>query len=564
MKQVLSKIITKYLDGFSESEIENLLETPPETELGDYSLPCFSLSKKLKKSPIVIADQLKSDLENDLDQSMVSELQSVKGYLNIFLNKSGYTKFVLDKISDPNLGFCTKANDKVICMDYSSPNIAKNFHVGHLRTTVIGNSLYKIYSKLGYTVIRMNHLGDWGTQFGKLIVAYKNWSSKEKVEKDGIEELLRIYVLFNTEAESNPSLKEEARSWFARMEQGDEEALSIWKWFKDISLKEFERVYKLLNVEFDYYLGESFYMDKVPALVEELKAKGLLEESQGANIINLEKYNMPPCLITKSDGSSIYHSRDIAAVLYRKKTFDIEKCFYITGLEQKLHFAQVFKAVELMGYDAAGLVHIPYGLVSLDGEKLSTRTGNIIYAEDILHEAIKRSYELISKKNADLSNKEQIAKIVGVGAIIFHDLFNQRIKNINFSWDEVLSFEGASGPYVQYTYARAKSILRKSSIEKVNTCIDVEMLTDEVSYELVKELSKYSDKVEEAALRYEPSVIARYVFGLASAFNKFYHECNILNAEKSRKEARLLLVYVTQRVIKDAMELLGIQCPEEM
>ncbi|QHQ60190.1 arginine--tRNA ligase [Anaerocolumna sedimenticola] len=565
MKKVLSKMIIKYLDGFSENEVEQLLEIPPETKMGDYSLPCFALSKKIKKSPVIIANQLKSDLDNDMDKGVVSEIQNINGYLNIYLNKSSYIHYIFEKANNLNIGISFEFKNKVICMDYSSPNIAKNFHVGHLRTTVIGNSLYKIYRKLGYKVIRINHLGDWGTQFGKLIVAYKNWSSQDKVEQCGIEELLRIYVLFNAEAERNPKLKEEARSWFSKMEQGDEEALSIWKWFKEISLKEFKRVYKLLNVEFDYYIGESFYMDKVPALVTELKEKGLLEESQGANIVCLEKYNMPPCLITKSDGSSIYHSRDMAAVLYRKKKYDFEKCLYITGLEQKLHFAQVFKAIEEMGYDwAEELVHIPYGLVSLEGEKLSTRTGNIVYAEDILKEAIHRSYKLISQKNSNLKNKEQIAEMVGVGAIIFHDLFNQRIKNVNFSWDEVLSFEGASGPYIQYTYARAKSILRKGNVEKANMQINVNMLTDEVSYELVKELSKYEDKVEEAALRYEPSVIARYVWGLATSFNKFYHDCNILNAEKSIKEARLVLVYLTQKIIKDAMDLLGIQCPEEM
>jgi arginyl-tRNA synthetase len=565
MKKVLSKMITKYLNGFSESEIEHLLEIPPELKMGDYSLHCFSLSKKLKISPIVIANQLKSDLDKDFDKSVISELKCMKGYLNIHLNKNNFIKFVLDNTFEHNMGFSIEDDKKVMCMDYSSPNIAKNFHVGHLRTTVIGNSLYKIYSKLGYKVIRINYLGDWGTQFGKLIVAYKNWSTKDKVEKYGIEELLRIYVLFNAEVKSNPNLKEEARSWFLKMEQGDEEALSIWKWFKEISLKEYERVYKLLNVEFDYYSGESIYMDKVPALVNELKEKGLLEESQGANIVSLDKYNMPPCLITKSDGSSIYHSRDIAAALHRKEEYNFEKCLYITGLEQNLHFAQVFKAIEVMGYDWTGeLVHVPYGLVSLKGEKLSTRTGNIIYAEDILQEAINRSFELIDMKNSNLKNKKQIAEEVGVGAIIFHDLFNQRIKNVNFSWEEVLNFEGATGPYVQYTYARAKSILRKGNVEEVSIFIDVDLLTDEVSYELVKELSKYTEKVKEAALRYEPSVIARYVWGLATLFNKFYHECNILNAQESMKEARLVLVFLTQKIIKDAMSLLGIRCPEEM
>ncbi len=565
MKKILSNMIIKHLDGFSEKEVELLLEIPPESSMGDYSLPCFSLSQKLKKSPVIIANQLKSELESDMDKGVISDIQNLNGYLNIYLNKSSYIKHIFEKSYHLNMGISSESNGKVICMDYSSPNIAKNFHVGHLRTTVIGNSLYKIYQKLGYKVIRINHLGDWGTQFGKLIVAYKNWSSKDQVEQYGIEELLRIYVLFNSEAERKPELKEEARYWFSKMEQGEEEALSIWEWFKEISLKEYERVYHLLRVEFDYYTGESFYMDQVPALVTQLKEKGLLEESQGANIVSLEKYHMPPCLITKSDGSSIYHSRDMAAVLYRKKEYAFEKCLYITGLEQKLHFAQVFKAIEEMGYDwTDGLVHIPYGLVSLDGEKLSTRTGNIIYAEDILKEAVYRSSKLIAQKNSSLQDKEQIAEMVGVGAVIFHDLFNQRIKNVNFSWDEVLSFEGASGPYVQYTYARAKSILRKGNVEKVNVKIDVDMLMDEVSYELVKELSKYEDKIEEAASRYEPSVIARYVWGLATAFNKFYHDCNILNAEKRVKEARLVLVDLTQKTIKDAMGLLGIQCPEEM
>lgn len=556
-------MIIKHLDGISENEIEQLLEIPLEATMGDYSLPCFSLSKKTKKSPVIIADQLMNDLEKDLDKSIVSEIQSLNGYLNIYLNKNNYIKFVLDYSN--NYDFGSEGSGKVICMDYSSPNIAKNFHVGHLRTTVIGNSLYKIYSKLGYKVIRINHLGDWGTQFGKLIVAYRNWSSKEQIENGGIDELIRIYVLFNEQAKINANLNEEARIWFLKMEQGDEEALSIWEWFKEISLKEFERVYKLLGIEFDYCLGESFYMDKVPALVKVLEDKGLIEESQGAKIINLEKYNMPPCLITKSNGSSIYHSRDMAAVLYRKNEFNFEKCIYITGLEQKLHFAQFFKAIELMGYDwADDLIHIPYGLVSLDGEKLSTRTGNIIYAEDILQEAIKRSLQLISQKNSNLDNKEEIAEKVGVGAIIFHDLFNQRIKNVNFSWNEILNFEGATGPYVQYTYVRAKSILRKGNINKINISVKTDLLLEEASYNLVKEIAAYPDKVKESALRYEPSVVARYLWNLATVFNRFYHECNILNAEKDIKEARLVLVYLTQKIIKDAMELLGIQCPEEM
>ncbi len=565
MKKIISNMLNQCLDECSENEIESLLEQPTDLTMGDYSLPCFSLSKKLKKSPMLIADQLKCALEIGMDKSILSDLQSVNGYLNIYLNKSNYVKFILNNALAPDISLCTEGAGKVICMDYSSPNIAKNFHVGHLRTTIIGNSLYKIYRKLGYHVIRINHIGDWGTQFGKLIVAYKKWSSAELIENKGIEELMRIYVLFNQQAKIDPLLMDEARIWFCRMEQGDEEALSIWKWFKEISLKEFDRVYKLLGVEFDYCLGESFYMDKIPALVTELEGKGLLENSQGANIVNLASYQLPPCLITKSDGSSIYPSRDIAAILYRKSTFNFEKCIYITGMEQQMHFTQVFKVIELMGYECSkGLVHVPYGLVSIEGEKLSTRTGNIIFAEDILKESIQRSYQLISQKNPQLANKEQIAEMIGVGAIIFHDLFNQRIKNVSFSWEEVLNFDGASGPYVQYTYVRSKSILRKCNADLSSLKVNPELLLDDVSYTLVRTIASYSDKIKEAAAKYEPSIIARYVWKLAAAFNKFYHDSNIINSEKDRKEARLLLVYLTQYIIKDTMELLGIQCPEEM
>ena len=451
-------------------------------------------------------------------------------------------------------------------MDYSSPNIAKNFHVGHLRTTVIGNALYKIHEKLGYKVIRINHLGDWGTQFGKLIVAYKKWSSKEVVEKKGIQELLDIYVKFNNEKEEHPELMDEARDWFVKMEHGDEEALSIWEWFKDISIVEFERVYDMLGISFDSYTGESFYREKVPALVELLKEKKLLIESQGANVIDLSDYDMPPCMITKKDGSSIYHSRDIAAVLYRKEKYNFDKCLYVTGLEQSLHFKQVFKAIELMGYDFyKGLVHVPYGLVSLDGEKLSTRTGNIIYAEDILKEAIKRAEDLIEEKNPALDNKEEVAKQVGIGAVIFHDLFNQRIKNINFSWKEVLSFDGTTGPYVQYTYARAKSILRKYGKEIQYEVTDYQALIDDISFALIKTIGGYEKAVSSAAESYEPSVVARYLINLCSDFNKFYQECPILKEKnEKKKEAKLQLVNITAKIISEGCGLLGMECPEEM
>ena len=579
MKNQICNYLTTLLQEATTEQFLSLLETPPESSMGDFALPCFSFAKVLRKNPKLIAEELAAGLTEQAEKLGIEKVEAVNGYCNIFLDRAAYVKQCLATANGENHGVQQPGSGKTVCMDYSSPNIAKNFHVGHLRTTVIGNSLYKIYEKLGYNVVRINHLGDWGTQFGKLIVAYKKWSSKEKIEEKGIEELMRIYVKFNQEKEEDASLMEEARNWFVKMEQNDEEALAIWNWFKDISLVEFERVYKLLGISFDSYIGESFYREKVPALVEELKGKNLLTESQGANVIDLAAFDMPPCLITKSDGGSIYHSRDIAAVLYRKQTYGFEKCLYVTGLEQSLHFKQVFTAVKLMGNEWAedALVHVPYGLVSMAGAKLSSRTGNIVYAEDILKESMERAMTAIQAKNPDLQNKEETAKQVGVGAVIFHDLFNQRIKNVEFNWEDVLSFEGTTGPYVQYTYARAKSILRKAGfgdeIEDSMPCdnaladtaaINYKHLTDEASYALVKTLSGYEAAVQGAAERYEPSAVARYIISVASSFNKFYHECPILNASEEEKQARLALVDAVQKVLKDACGLLGMECPEEM
>ena len=565
MKTEICKYLSEVVTGVSTEEFMGLLEIPPEEKMGDYALPCFALAKKMHKNPALIAQDLMNLLDAQKEKLGIDKVQNVGAYCNIYLDRALYASKCLQGLKEDNLGVSQIGKGKTVCMDYSSPNIAKNFHVGHLRTTVIGNSLYKIYEKLGYQVVRINHLGDWGTQFGKLIVAYKLWSSPAQVEAGGIEELLHIYVKFNEEAEHDPKLMEEAREWFVKMEQNDPEAIEIWKWFKEISMVEFERVYDLLGMSFDSYLGESFYRDQVPALVEELEEKRLLVESQGAKVIDLSEYNMPPCLITKSDGGSIYHSRDIAAVLYRKKTYNFDKCLYVTGLEQSLHFKQVFKAIEVMGYDwADGLIHIPYGLVSLDGAKLSTRSGNIIYAEDILKESIERASAAIQEKNPELKDKEDTAKMVGVGAIIFHDLFNQRIKNVDFSWKDVLSFEGTTGPYAQYTYARAKSILRKAADMTGETEIDYHVLTDDVTYSLLKILSGYEEAVLNAAEKYEPSIVARYVIALAAAFNKFYHECPILQAEEKTKQARLSVTNFVQQVLKDACGLLGMECPEEM
>lgn len=565
MKENIGQFLLEIVEGVSAEEFLSIMEVPPEEELGDLALPCFVLAKKLRKNPQLIAAWIAEKLTAQKESLGIERAENAGAYCNIYWNRKTYIKKCLSKLQMENHGVYQSGIGKTVCMDYSSPNIAKNFHVGHLRTTVIGNALYKIYQKLGFHVVRINHLGDWGTQFGKLIVAYKLWSSEEMVQEKGIEELLRIYVKFNEEAERNAQLLADAREWFVRMEQNDSEAIAIWEWFKQISMAEFERVYELLGITFDAYVGESFYRDKVPALVEALQQKNLLVESQGALVIDLEAYQMPPCLITKSDGGSIYHSRDIAAVLYRKEKYDFAKCIYVTGLEQSLHFRQVFKAVEVMGYDWADtLIHVPYGLVSLDGEKLSTRKGNIIYAEDILKESIRRARAAVLEKNPDLDNKEEVAKMVGVGAVIFHDLYNQRIKNINFSWEEALSFDGNTAPYVQYTYARAKSVLRRYGRDVKLDAINCGVLTDSAAYNLVKQLGGYEDAIKSAAEKYEPSIVARYVMALAVAYNKFYHDCAILKAEETVKQSRLALTELTQRVLCDGCGLLGVECPEEM
>lgn len=565
MNEKISKFLSEIVEEVSAEEFLSIMEVPPEEAMGDLALPCFVLAKKLHRNPQLIAARIAEKLTAQRGNLGIERAENTGAYCNIYWNRASYIKKCLSKLQMENHGVYQSGMGETICMDYSSPNIAKNFHVGHLRTTVIGNALYKIYRKLGYHVVRINHLGDWGTQFGKLIVAYKLWSSEEMVQEKGIEELLRIYVKFNEEAEYNAQLLADAREWFVRMEQNDPEAIAVWQWFKEISMAEFERVYGLLGITFDAYVGESFYRDKVPALVEELKKKNLLAESQGAQVISLDAYQMPPCLITKSDGGSIYHSRDIAAVLYRKEKYDFAKCIYVTGLEQSLHFRQVFKAIEVMGYDWADtLIHVPYGLVSLDGEKLSTRNGNIIYAEDILKESIRRARTAVLEKNPDLENREEVAKMVGVGAVIFHDLYNQRIKNINFSWEEALNFDGSTAPYVQYTYARAKSVLRRYGRDVKLDGIDCSALMDTAAYNLVKILDGYEDAVKMAAEKYEPSIVARYVMTLAAAFNKFYHDCAILKAEETVKRARLALTELTQRVLCDGCGLLGVECPEEM
>jgi arginyl-tRNA synthetase len=562
MKEQIIDIISKAAELDKET-VAGILEIPPKADMGDFAFPCFQLAKTLRKAPPMIA----ADIAEKIGQPDIIDRLEVKGaYLNFFLKKEMFVKSMMDKANVENFGGSDIGSGKTICIDYSSPNVAKNFHVGHLRTTIIGNSLYKIYSKLGYKVERINHLGDWGTQFGKLIVAYKAWGSKEAVEKDGVAELMRLYVKFHEEADKDDSLNDQARAWFTKMEQGNEEALEIWQWFVDISLEEYKGTYQLLGMEFDHYLGESFYRDKTGDVVKRLQDANLLKESEGAQIVDLEEYNMAPCLIMKKDGSSIYATRDLAAIFYRKATWNFEKCLYVTGQEQKLHFAQVFKVVELLGNEWAkdSLVHIPYGLVSLEGAKLSTRSGNIIYAEDILKEAIEKVKATIEEKNPDLEDKDEVAKIVGVGAIIFHDLYNQRIKDVSFKWDKVLNFDGETGPYVQYTYVRCASILRNVSDFNPNTDIDYSKLLDDEAVALLKEISRFPQVVEDAAEKYEPCVVARFAMDVAQSFSRFYNACRINVEDDAVRNARVKLVYLTKNTLRDALDLLGIQCPEQM
>lgn len=563
MKNKLIDLLASKIEGLTKEDIASLIEVPPKPELGDFAFPCFRLAKTMKKAPQIIANEIKESI-GDIDY--IDEIKVQGAYLNFYLNKNMFISSILNSAIQDNFGASSIGNGQTICIDYSSPNVAKNFHVGHLRTTIIGNSLYKIYSKLGYNVIRINHLGDWGTQFGKLIVAYKAWGSEDAVKENGVSELMRLYVKFHQEAEEKPELVDEARAWFNKMEQGDEEALKIWQWFVDISLKEYKRTYNLLGMDFDYFMGESFYRDKTADIVDRLTKANLLTESEGAKIVDLEAYNMAPCLILKNDGSSIYATRDLAAVFYRKNTYNFVKCLYVTGQEQKLHFAQVFKVVELLGNDWAKdqLIHIPYGLVSLEGAKLSTRGGNIIYAEDILLEAIDKIKEIIEEKNPELENKDEVAKTVGVGAVLFNDLYNQRIKDVSFKWEKLLNFDGETGPYVQYTYARCASILRKVENFVPGFQIDYSLISDEASMELLKEISRFPKVVEDAAEKYEPSVIARFAVDVAQAFNKFYNANRINVEDLAVRDARCTIVYITKKTIKDALELLGIGCVEQM
>ncbi len=549
------------VEGVSKEEIYETIALPPNTEMGDYALPCFKFAKVMRKSPVMIAEQLKKEIATD---EVISEVSAVNGYLNFKINKNAFVQATLDKILTQKdaYGASDEGEGKTICIDYSSINIAKPFHIGHLSTTVLGGALYRIFNFLGYKTVGINHLGDYGTQFGKLISAFKRWGDRETIEKGGIRALNELYVRFHQEAEEHPEYDDEARAYFKKIEQGDKECQKLFKWFKELTLKDVQKIYDMLDIHFDSYAGESFFSDKMGPVVDELKQKGLLQESRGAQVVDLEAYGMPPCMILKSDGSSLYATRDMAAATYRKAEYDFYKCLYVVAYQQNLHFKQFFKVLDLMGKDwAKDLVHVAYGMVSLEEGTMSTRKGNVVFLEDVIHKCIEKAYTIIDEKNPDLENKQDVAQKVGVGAVIFGALYNNKIKDIVFSYDKVLTFDGETSVYVQYTCARAKSVLQKGGVP---TAYEIPVLSTE-EIDLVKALSVFPETVRAAAEKYEPSLIARFAVDVAQKFNKFYFDCKILAAEDEKtKNFRLALTNATLQALKNAFTLLGIGIPDKM
>ncbi len=547
-------------EGVSEDELYAMLAVPPDSSMGDFALPCFRLAKALRKAPVLIAEDLRSSYPVD---SIVSEVSAVNGYLNFKIDRAFWAKETLFRVLSERerYGSSDEGKGKTVCIDYSSVNIAKPFHIGHLSTTVLGSALYKLHKFLGYTPVGINHLGDYGTQFGKLISAYRRWGGEELLEKGGLRALNELYVRFHAEAEKDESLNDEARAYFKKIEEGDAECVALFEKFKQLTLKEVGKVYELLDVHFDSWAGESFYNDKMQPVIEELTQKGLLVESEGAKIVDLEAYGMPPCIILRSDGASLYATRDIAAAIYRKNTYDFYKCLYVVAYQQNLHFKQFFKVLELMGKPwAKDLVHVAYGMVSLEDGAMSTRKGKVVYLEDVIAKCVQKALDIITEKNPSLENKEEIAKTVGVGAVIFGALYNNKIKDITFSYDKVLNFEGETSCYVQYTCARANSVLAKGGRAKEFTVGEV----CPQEFEIVKQLAEFPSVLKDALDKYEPCFIARFAVDLAQKFNKFYFDCSILNAEGETRDFRLALCEATLITLKNALTLLGIGVPEKM
>ena len=552
----------------SADEIFSMLEYPPDKTMGDIALPCFRLSKSLRRSPVQIAEAIAQGISSP----EFSSVTAVNGYLNFKIDGTAFSRRVVsgvlsegDSYGSPKCG-----EGKTVVLDYSSPNVAKPFHIGHLGTTVIGHSLKLLHEFAGYKCVGINYLGDWGTQFGKLIVAYKMWGDKATIEQGGVDELVKLYVKINNEIKAEEDANEDkkspladaSRAEFKKLEEGDEENLALWRWFVAVSLEEYQKTYKLLNIEFDSYKGESFYTDKMPAQVEKLRNMGLLEIDNGASIVNLDKWNMPVCLILKRDGSTLYPTRDIAAAVYRKGEYDFDKAIYVTSAGQSLHFAQWFKVVELMGYEWFDkLVHVPYGTVSINGAKLATRTGNVILLKDLFAEAIARVKEIAKEKHPDEAECQAIAEKVGVGAIVFYYLSNNRMRDINFMMDDALSFDGNTGPYAQYTYARTCSVLEKAG--KAGEMTDAPL--SELEIELAKTISVFPERINSALADYEPSVITRYILDLCAAFNRFYHECSIAGCEdEALRSSRIALTRATNQVLRTALHLICMQSPEKI
>ncbi|MGI6204793.1 MAG: arginine--tRNA ligase [Anaerovoracaceae bacterium] len=571
-KRGIAELLAEHVQGIGIDEIEGMIEVPADEKMGDYAFPCFRLAKEYRKAPQLIAEELAGEISGS---GMFSKVENVNAYVNMFLSREQFAAGVVKEVAGAGdrYGSSDIGNGKTVIVEFSSPNIAKPFHIGHKRSTIIGNSLYKIYDFLGYDVVRINHLGDYGTQFGKMITAYRHWGDDEKIKADPIKELFALYVKFNEEAEKDPSLDEEARATFVKLEAGEKAEKDIWQWFRDVSIKEFKKIYGVLGIEFDSYKGESFYSDKMDAVVDELREKGLLKESNGAQIVDLEPYGLTPAIILKSDGSSLYVTRDIAAAMYRKKTYDFDKCIYVVASEQNLHFQQWFKIIELMGYDwAKDLVHVAFGMVSMreNGEikKLSTRKGQVIFLDDLLREAVEKTKKIIEEKNVVTENVDETARKVGIGAVIFDELSNNRIKDSVFDWDHVLNFDGETGPYVQYTYARATSVLRNASEEDRAALrggdIDASYIAGDAAYALEKLMYEMPDVVLEAAEKYEPSMVTRHVVDIAQAFNKFYHDEHILVDNAEERRAKLALVSAARTAVGNCLGLLGMEAPERM
>ena len=561
-KEIIAKQLEKMDLGLGFEEIYKLIEIPPQDNMGDYSFPCFSLAKTLRKNPALIAE----DLAKGFDIDGFEKIENLNAYLNFYVDRKVFEEEILKEILEKKekYGSSDKGSGKNIVIDFSSVNIAKPFHIGHIRSTVIGDALRNIHDFLGYNTIASNYIGDYGTQFGTMIAAYKLWGDEEKLKENPIKELLALYVRYNSEAADDEKMMDEARAEFMNLENGEEEATKLWKHFKEISFNEFDRVYKMLDINFDNYNGESYHSEFIPDVLEELKEKNLLVESDGAYIVDLSEFDLPPAIIIKSNGSSAYITRDIATAINRKKVYDFDKNLYVVATQQNLHFQQLFAILKLMGYDFYDdCKHVPFGMVSLKDQTLSTRKGQVVFLEDVLNKAIDKTKEIMENRDSKIENVGEVAEIVGIGAVKFQELYNNRIKDYVFDWDEVLNFDGETGPYVQYTYARAKSVLRKADF-KENTEISFDNITSDEEFALVKALGNFKDVVAKAAEKYEPSLITRHLTEIAKNFNKFYNACQINVEDEKIKEERLALSYATSIVIKTGLGLLGIKTVEQM